>query len=45
MAEEKKEVAVEQKKKMTTKEAVVFWACNAVTLCVSVLLLVLVWIK
>ncbi len=45
MAEEKKEVAVDEKTKMTTKQKVVFWACNAVTLCVSVLLLVLVWIK
>ncbi len=44
MSEEKK-TGVEKKSTMTTKQKVVFWVCNAVTLCVSVLLVVLIWVK
>lgn len=45
MSEEKKAGKIEKKSTMTTKQKVAFWACNAVTVIVSVLLIVLVWAK
>lgn len=42
---EQKEAEAPVKKGMTTKEKVIFWVANAITLCVSVLLVVFVWLK